>query len=118
MKTHKDLDVWKLAIKFTTDVYRATADFPKSEIYGLASQLRRAAVSVASNVAEGATRQGTKEFVQFLYFAFGSASEIETQLIISHNLHYLADDVCGNLSSVQTQLSRMMSGLIKSLKQK
>jgi four helix bundle protein len=115
MKTHKDLDVWKLAIEFTTDIYKVTREFPKIEQYGLISQLRRAAVSIASNIAEGAARQTTKEFIQFLYCALGSASEIETQLLVSRNLEYFDVSTYESLSLKQTQLSKMTSSLIKSL---
>jgi four helix bundle protein len=118
MTTHKDLEVWKLSVEFTTDIYRATKDFPKEELYGLVSQLRRASVSIASNVAEGAARQSTKEFIQFIYHALGSASEVETQLIVSNNLGYLDDSSYKLLIFKQTQLSKMLSGLIKSLKNK
>ena len=118
MKTHKDLDVWKLAIGFTTDIYRATESFPRSELYGLVSQLRRAAVSIASNIAEGAARQTTKELIQFLYHSLGSISEVETQLIVSHNLQYLADEIYEALVNKQSQISRMLINLIRSLRRK
>ena len=84
MKTHKDLDVWKFAIEFVTNIYKATSDFPDEEKFGLTSQLRRASVAIPSNIAEGAARNHPKEFIQFLYIALSSASEIETQLIIYH----------------------------------
>jgi len=118
MKTHKDLDVWKLAVEFTTDIYRSTQVFPRHELYGLVSQLRRASISIASNIAEGAARHSTKEFIQFVYHALGSASEIETQLIVSKNLEYLDDTTYELLISKQTQLSKMLSGMIKSLKER
>jgi len=117
-KTHKDLEVWQLAVDFTTDVYRATDSYPRHELFGLVSQLRRASVSISSNIAEGAARQTTKEFVQFIYHSLGSASEVETQLMVSLNLGYIDAETYDLLSSKQTQLSRMMSGLIKSLKRR
>lgn len=83
MKTHKDLEVWKKSVEFVTDLYKVTQDFPKEEFYGLTSQMRRAAVSIPSNIAEGSARQGNKELVQFLYIALGSAVELDTQLIIA-----------------------------------
>jgi four helix bundle protein len=118
MKTHKDLDVWKLAVEFTTDIYKATQSFPRLEQYGLVSQLRRAAVSVVSNIAEGAARQTTKEFIQFLYHSLASASEIETQLMISRKLGYCDSKIYENLSSKQGQISRMISSLIRTLRNK
>lgn len=89
MKTHKDLEVWKKSVEFVTDLYKVTQDFPKEEFYGLTSQMRRAAVSIPSNIAEGSARQGNKELVQFLYIALGSAVELDTQLIIARNLTYI-----------------------------
>ncbi len=88
MKTHKDLDIWNLAIELVVKIYKDTKSFPKEEIYGLTSQLRRASVSVASNIAEGAARQSKEEFVRFVYYALGSLSEIETQIIIADKIGY------------------------------
>ena len=87
--THKDLDIWKLGIELVEEVYKTTAEFPKEEIYGLTNQMRRAAVSIPSNISEGAARSSKKEFIQFLYVALGSLAEIETQAIISEKLGYL-----------------------------
>jgi four helix bundle protein len=87
--THKDLDVWKLGIELVEKIYTVTKTFPKEEIYGLTSQIRRSAVSIPSNIAEGAARNSKKEFLQFLYFSLGSIAELETQLIISQRLEYL-----------------------------
>lgn len=92
MKTHKDLDVWKLAIELVVKIYKETKNFPKEEMYGLTSQLRRASVSVASNIAEGAARQSKEEFVRFVYYSLGSLSEIETQLIIANKIGYMKND--------------------------
>jgi len=80
MKTHKDLEVWKISIEMVTNIYKITRIFPKEEIYGLTNQMRRAAVSVPSNIAEGSGRNSNKEFVQFLYYAVGSLSELETYM--------------------------------------
>ena len=88
MKTHKDLDIWKLAIELVVKIYKDTKYFPKEEMYGLTSQLRRASVSVASNIAEGAARQSKVEFIRFTYYALGSLSEIETQKIIADKIGY------------------------------
>ncbi len=89
MMTHKDLDIWKQGIQLVEEVYKATAEFPKEEIYGLTNQMRRASVSVPSNISEGAARSGKKEFIKFLYVALGSLAELETQTIISEKLGYL-----------------------------
>lgn len=89
MKTHKDLDVWKMSMGLVTSVYQITKNFPKEEIYGLTNQIRRAAVSVPSNIAEGSARASQKELVHFLYIALGSLSELETQFIIAKNLEYI-----------------------------
>ncbi|HBX50590.1 MAG TPA: four helix bundle protein [Bacteroidales bacterium] len=91
MKTHKDLDAWKSSVEFVTQMYKITESFPKSEEFGLKDQLRRAAVSIPSNIAEGAARNHTKEFIQFLYISLGSLSEVETQLIIAQNLNYITN---------------------------
>jgi four helix bundle protein len=116
MKTHKDLDVWKDGINFVTKVYKMTSSFPKEEMYGITSQIRRAAVSIPSNIAEGAARKTTNEFRQFLYIALSSAAELNTQLIISHNLGFMDKDNTDMLNSELDSLSRRIQGLIKSLK--
>ncbi len=91
MMTHKDLDIWKLGIELVEQVYKATAEFPKEEIYGLTNQMRRASVSIPSNISEGAARGSKKEFIKFLYIALGSLAELETQTIISEKLGYLKE---------------------------
>ena len=114
-RTHKDLDVWKKSIGFVTSVYRITKTYPKDELYGLISQIRRASVSIPSNIAEGAVRKGKKEFIQFLYIALSSASEVDTQLIISKNLEYINADEYEELLIELNSISKMIQGLIKSL---
>ena len=115
MKTHKDLDVWKKSIEFVSEIYQVTSSFPKEELYGLTSQIRRAAISIPSNIAEGAARNHKKEFTQFLYISLSSSTELETQIIIAHNLGYI------NLSQYNLYLeklgiiSKMLQGLIKSI---
>ena len=113
IKTHKDLEVWKLAIDFVTEIYKITEDFPKTEEFGLKSQIRRATVSIPANIAEGAARHSTKEFIQFLYVALGSLSELETLLIISENLNLMKSSAY--LEKI-TILRKMLLGLIGSLK--
>src|SRR5690625_3101995 len=116
MKTHKDLDVWKLSRAFVSDVYNVTLDFPKSEIYGLTNQIRRSAVSIPSNIAEGSARQGNKEFIHFLYVALGSLAELETQLFLAKDLNYLNEGE--KLFKKLERIRRMLLGLIRSIKQK
>jgi four helix bundle protein len=89
-RSYRDLDVWRLAIEFVKDVCRVIEKFPPSEIYGLTNQLRRAAISIPSNIAEGQGRNSSKEFRQFLVVALGSLAEVETQLIIANGIGYLA----------------------------
>lgn len=89
MHKYKELKVWQKAIELVTDIYRTTAKFPDKERFGLVSQINRAAVSIPSNIAEGAGRNSDKEFLYFLSVAHASSYETETQLIISHNLNYL-----------------------------
>jgi four helix bundle protein len=113
--THKDLDVWKEAIQFVKRVYEATSSFPEIELYGITNQLRRSAVSVPSNIAEGAARGTTKEFVRFLYISLGSISELETQLIVSKELGY---DFDSNLLENLEEIRKKLLSLIRSLKQK
>ncbi len=113
--THKDLDVWKKSIEFVTIIYKKTSSFPKEEIYGLTSQIRRAAVSIPSNIAEGAARRNKTEFRQFLYIALGSAAELDTQLILSDNLNFISNETQLELTEELTIISKMIQGLIKSL---
>ena len=116
MKTHKDLDVWQKSIDFVTEIYKITNIFPSEEKFGLSSQLRRASVSIPSNIAEGAARKGKAEFRQFLYIALSSATEIETQLIIAKNLNFITDDNKLNLINDLNTISKMIQGLIKTIK--
>jgi len=116
MKTHKDLDVWKKSMDIVTEIYRVTKDFPKEEVYGLTNQMRRSVVSIPSNIAEGAGRNSKKEFIQFLYVALGSVSELETQLLIAQNLTYLKD-VRQFLDQIDS-IKKMLNGLINHLNDK
>ncbi len=115
-KTHKDLEVWKKAIDFVTAIYSETAKFPKSELYGLTSQIRRASVSIPSNIAEGASRNHKAEFIQFLYISLSSAAEVDTQLIIAGNLNFIGKESQEKLLSELNTISKMLQGLIKSVK--
>jgi four helix bundle protein len=112
---HKDLDVWKKSIELVTEIYSITANFPNEEKYGIVSQIRRAAVSIPSNIAEGCARFSDKEILRFLDIARGSLSELETQLIISKNLGFIDSD---NLIKKISPIAQMLSGLKRHLKQK
>ena len=116
IKPHKRLDVWNKAIDFTVEIYKHTEIFPKSEIYGLIGQMRRAAVSIPSNIAEGAARQTKKEFINYLHMAQGSLSELDTQLVIASKLEYLSLDIYKGIEDRIETISKMLTGLIKSLK--
>lgn len=96
---HRGLVAWQKAMELVTEIYRVTRDFPKDELYGLVSQLRRAAVSVPSNLAEGYGRNSRKEFHQFVGVARGSLAEVETQIEIAKNLHYVSQESCSELLS-------------------
>lgn len=110
MKDHKELNAWKVSMDFVMEVYEVTRGFPREEIYGLTSQLRRAVVSIPSNISEGAARNSSKEFVQFLHIALGSAAEAETQLLIAQRLEYP-----GNMPQLldrAVSVKKLISGLI------
>jgi four helix bundle protein len=118
MRTHKDLDVWKLSVSFVVEIYKTTAFFPKNEIFGIVAQMRRAAVSIPSNIAEGAARNHQNEFKQFLYIALGSAAELNTQIIVSQNLDYIQRNKSDELIEKLDVISKMIQGLIKSVTNK
>lgn len=116
MAHFKELIVWQKSINLVTEIHRITEKFPSNEIYGLTSQLRRASVSVPSNIAEGNTRRSKADYLQFLRIARGSCSEIETQIIISKNLEFINDITFETLSFNIVEISKMINGLINSLK--
>ena len=118
MGIHKDLNVWKESIVLAREVYQYTSNFPREEQFGIVAQMRKAAVSVGSNIAEGAARNGEREFVRFLYMAVGSATELDTQLEISKAIGFgdmaHAERVQDRLANV----TKMLYGLIRASKQK
>ncbi|WP_457942116.1 four helix bundle protein [Vreelandella alkaliphila] len=114
MRKHQELRVWQQSIDLVEQIYSITNTFPDGERYGLISQMRRCAVSVPSNIAEGAARGSTQEFIRFLYISQGSLSELETQILIANRLNYLSD-ISVNMNSIQ-QISSQLGGLIKHLK--
>lgn len=115
MDSFRDLVVWQKAMVLSTDVYRATTTFPRFEIYGLTSQMRRASVAVPSDIAEGKGRLSKKEFVQMLSKARGSLQELDTQVEIATNLGYLEPDVSSRLSAQCDEVGRLLNGLLRSI---
>jgi four helix bundle protein len=116
VRKHHELKAWQEAMELVKEIYRVTRDFPKEEIYGLVSQMRRAAVSIPSNISEGAARGGDREFIQFLIIARGSLSELETQLLISNDLGYMRD-----APDIQERIDRLFSligGLLRNLRER
>ena len=118
VRSYQDLKVWRLGIGIAESVYRLTAMFPKHELYGRSSQMQRAAVSVPSNIAEGSSRDSTREYLRHLSIAVGSLAELETQLIIALRLEYCAVEQQEVLSARIKEIGRMLSGLQRSLRAK
>ena len=112
-RDHRDLILWQKALALAKSVHTLTISFPKSEVFGIASQLRRAAVSIASNIAEGAARGTTREFIHFLHIARGSLAEVETQVHLAHQFSYLADPtaVLAQLHEVGRLINAVIRGL-------
>ena len=113
---HKDLEGWKQAVELVKAVYEFTAGFPASEIYGLVSQMRRSAISIPSNIAEGAARNSDKEFIRFLYITLGSIAELDTQYILSKEIQLTGGSA--KVESVMDNVGKMTMGLIKHLRNK
>ena len=118
MRPHHKLEVWNRSVDLVTKFYEATKVFPPDERFRLISQIRRAAVSIPANISEGAARQTRKEFLQFLYIAQGSSSELETELLIAVNLGYLPRSEFDDLIADVASISRMLIGLSKHLRSK
>jgi four helix bundle protein len=114
--TFKDLRVWQQAMKLAVQVYHATQRFPRSELYGLTSQIRRAVVSVPSNIAEGKGHHSDRAFVNFLFHARGSLLELQTQLMLAAELGYMEDNELNPLLQSANELARSLNGLINSLR--
>lgn len=115
MKSHRELDVWNKAIDFSVIIYKITNDFPREEIYGLVSQMRRAAVSIGANISEGAARNSRKDLIRFLYIARGSASELDTLLEISDRTNMTSSNVIKGAKQDNLVILKMLSALIGSL---
>ena len=114
--SYKDLKVWQKSLDLVTDVYQLTRSFPRDEMYGMVAQMRRAAVSVSSNIAEGKGRSSDKEFVVFLCHARGSLLELETQALIASRLGYVDDAGRRSLESQAAEVGKVLNGLIKVLR--
>jgi len=115
-KPHKKLDVWLKSINLVQNIYEITKTFPRAEDYGLTSQIRRSAVSIPANIAEGAARQTKKEFIQFLHMAQGSLSELDTHMEIALKLDYVQKISIDEISVIMNDIDKMTTGLIKSLR--
>jgi four helix bundle protein len=115
VKDYKDLRVWQKGIEIVDKIYSMTNSFPKDELYGLVSQMRKAAVSIPSNIAEGFARQHNKEYKQFLYISLGSCAELDTQLIIAHRRDYITKKKLEELVEDINHESRMLVSLINKL---
>jgi four helix bundle protein len=118
MRPHEKLDVWQKAIDLVVEVYKATEHFPREEKFGLTSQVRRAAVSIAANIAEGAGRKSNKEFMYFLSNAQGSTSEVETELLIACRLSYLSRSSFASLQTSLDKIGQMIHGLSRHIRLK
>ena len=115
-KPHKKLRAWQLGMEIAVDVYKISGKFPSEERFGLISQMRRCAVSVPSNIAEGAARDSKKEFAKFLYIALGSLSELDTQLELAYRLKYFNQDEWHRIDAKLNEEDKVLIGLIKSIK--
>jgi four helix bundle protein len=115
MSTHKDLQVWQRAIELAVDCYRITDRFPRSELYGLTGQMRRAAVSIPSNVAEGHCRRTTKAYMNHVSISLGSAGELDTDIVLAERLQFLSPANAVKLAAANDEVSRMLHGLFNAL---
>ena len=113
MQDFKNLDVWQKAHQLTIAVYKASVVFPQDELYGLTSQIRRAASSIPANIAEGCGRKGNVELSRYLQIAFGSASELEYHLILAHDLNLITDGIYQDLSNQVDEVKKMLTGLMR-----
>lgn len=118
ISSHKDLIVWQKAKDLAISVYNLTQDFPREELYGLTSQIRRSVVSISANIAEGRSRNSTKDFIHFLHIALGSCTELETELIISRELKFGMIDKYSKIEFSIVEIQKMLTVMIKKLKAK
>jgi four helix bundle protein len=115
VKNYRELIVWQKAMDLVVEVYTVSKSFPREEVYGLTSQLRRAAVSVPSNIAEGQGRRTTADFLRHLSISYGSLREVETQMLIAARLRYLTDRRCQDVLNMAAEVGRLLNGLMSSL---
>lgn len=115
MKPHKKLNSWIKSFEFVKEIYLATRQFPSEEKFGITSQIRRASVSIPVNIAEGAARKGTKEFIHFLYISLGSLSELDTLILLSRELDFLNEKECEQLIEKLDIIGKLIYGLVKNL---
>lgn len=115
-QTYRGLVVWQKAMQLVTEIYKLTENFPRTETFGLRSQLRRATISVPSNIAEGQGRDSSKEFCHHLSIAYGSLTEAETQIQIASNLAYISEDDASELMLKCNEVGRLLNGLLRSLR--
>ena len=118
LKSYKELKVWQKAYNLCIEIYKITRTFPKEELYGLTSQMRRAAVSVPSNIAEGYGRKTTPEYLRYLYIAYGSSCELETQILLSGDLGLMKAEALNKLQADLGEVERMLKALIKAVENK
>ncbi len=115
IKSHKDLIVWQKSVQLSLIIYNLTADFPAREIYALSSQMRRAVVSIPSNIAEGKSRGTRKDFAHFLHMSYGSSAELETQLLIAKQLNFCVNEKFNETNSLLSEVSKMLRVMIEKL---
>lgn len=113
--TYKDLIVWQKGIELVTEIYTLTSSFPKEEIYGLISQMRRSAISIPSNIAEGRCRGSKKDYLQFLRIAFGSGAELETQVVVAKRLYTTAQNDFSKVDSLLNEVMKMLNTMIRKM---
>lgn len=118
VQSYRDLKVWQKARLLVTTIYQLSASFPREELYGLTSQIRRASISVPSNIAEGSAKGSTREFIRFVGIAYGSLAEIETQLFLATDLKYITDEALQTALVETAEIGRMLNGLQRSLETK
>ena len=118
MQTYRDLVAWEKAMELITEIYRVSRKFPSDELYGLVSQMRRSAVSIPSNIAEGQGRLTKGEFIQFLGNARGSLLELETQILVAKNLQYLDEPELKNLFDLTAEVGRLLNGLLSAIRKR
>ncbi len=115
IKNFKDLEIWRRSVQLTEEIYKITNNFPKEEIYGLTSQIKRASVSIPSNISEGFARLYNREYRQFLYISLGSCAELTTQITIASRLNYLDENESSKILKEIEEISKMIMSLIKKL---